>query len=264
MTIAMPDSIYPLNIPNGTVWPAVLGYVDGHWPTAVSLKARFPHSHVVTLTVLGGSAVADGCDIEPGNLTPASGAAWIHGRLAAGAHRPIAYASAGMMGSVLAELGTRGVQRSQVRLLSAHYGAGEHICGPATCKLTSVPMDGTQWTDNYPGAGGAAIDMSALDDNFFGAPAPQPPTTTVEVDVKLQVLRQGDSGQAVRNWQGLLVGHAYGYMIAPASGGDVMQRAGVDGVFGANTAAATKKFQEDRHLTPTGVVGAQEWTAALS
>ena len=40
MTIAMPDSIYPQNLPPG--YPAYLGYVDGRWPTAPVLHSKFP------------------------------------------------------------------------------------------------------------------------------------------------------------------------------------------------------------------------------
>ena len=98
----------------------------------------------MSLTVLGGDHIADGCDIENGDLSPQSGAAWIQRRLAAGAWRPIAYASASIMSTVLRELARLNVARASVRLLSAHYGAGAHICGPATCDLVYRPMDGTQ------------------------------------------------------------------------------------------------------------------------
>jgi len=167
MTIAMPDSIYPQNLPPG--YPAYLGYVDGRWPTAPVLHSKFPGAHIVALTVIGNTLDADGCDIEPQDLSPASGAAWAARKLgAAPASRPVLYASASTMGSVLGELAARRIHRASVRLLSAHYGAGEHICGPATCGLVSVPMDGTQWTNSYPGLNGSRIDMSVLIDGFFG------------------------------------------------------------------------------------------------
>jgi peptidoglycan hydrolase-like protein with peptidoglycan-binding domain len=35
----------------------------------------------------------------------------------------------------------------------------------------------------------------------------------------------------------------------------------VDGVFGANTLAATKRFQREAQLRPTGTVGLQDWKA---
>lgn len=163
----MPDSITPAYLPGG--YPAYLGYVDGRWPTAATLKALHPSAHILTLTVFGGNAVADGCDIETGDLTPAAGAAWIAGRLAAGASRPVAYASVSVMSSVLAALSKHGIARGQVRLLAAHYGAGEHICGPSSChEITTGVMDGTQWTDQFKGVNGAPIDMSVLSDNFFG------------------------------------------------------------------------------------------------
>lgn len=87
--------------------------------------------------MLGGSAVAAGCDREPGDLSPQSGAAWLHWRISSGVWRPVLYDSRDDMPGTLAALAAAGVQRSQVRILSARYGAGQHICGPGTC--------GTSW-----------------------------------------------------------------------------------------------------------------------
>lgn len=171
VALTMADSIYPQNLPSG--YDAYLGYVDGNWPTYSTLQTKFPGRHLLSLTVLGGTAVADGCDIETGDLTPASGAAWLKRRLSQGAHRPVAYASVSTMSTVLSELTAVGVTRNQVRLLSAHYDAGEHICGPATCGLISVPMDGTQWTNQAAGLNGTQIDASILADNFFSTGSPQ-------------------------------------------------------------------------------------------
>ncbi len=165
MTLTMADSITPANLPGG--YDAYLGYADGNWPTAPVLRSRFPGKPVVALTVLGGDHIADGADIENGDLSPASGAAWIARRLAAGAWRPVAYASVGIMATVLGELARLNVARASV-LLSAHYGAGEHICGPSTCNEIYRVMDGTQWTGSAPGAGGSRIDASLLQGDFFG------------------------------------------------------------------------------------------------
>jgi hypothetical protein len=75
-----------------------------------------------------------------------------------------------------------------VRLMTAHYGAGNHICGPATCNLVTVAADGTQWRDNAPGAGGSLVDESVLLDDFFGAqPAPIPiPAVPAPVTVPVE------------------------------------------------------------------------------
>lgn len=162
----MPDSIRPGDMPPG--YPAYLAYVDGaRSMDAAAVRARFPSAHILTLTVLGGSAVADGCDREPGDLSPAGAAAWLHWRISSGAWRPVLYDSRDDVPATLGQLAAAGVQRAQIRILSAHYGAGEHICGPGTCRA-SFQADGTQWTDTFPGAGGALIDMSVLSDDFFG------------------------------------------------------------------------------------------------
>jgi len=63
----MPDSITPGNMPAG--YPAYLAYVDGsRSEDAWTVRAMFPAARILTLTVLGGTAVADGCDCEPGDL----------------------------------------------------------------------------------------------------------------------------------------------------------------------------------------------------
>lgn len=257
MTIAMPDSITVANLPPG--YPAYLGYVDGRWPTAGFLKQSFSNAHVLSLTVLGGRAVADGCDIETDNLSPASGAAWLHWRLSSGAHRPVAYASVASMTWVLTELAAVGVPREAVRLLTAHYGAGEHICGPLTCGQLHAGADGTQWTSSFPGMGGALIDMSVLADGFFGSVATPTPAPTANWEdsllASIPVIKKGSVGQIVRNWQGLLMAH--GYSLAPD---------GSDGQFGDLTDSQTRKFQEDKRVEggADGEVGQHTWTAALT
>lgn len=175
MTIQMPDSITPGNLPMG--YRAYLGYPDGDWPTAARLPQLFPGAKVVALTVNGSTLDnADGVDVEPGNINAAGGAAWVKRKLATGpAERPVVYASiegeGGYgMGDVLAELGKLGISRAKVRLLSAHYGQGEHICSPSACqagKDTGITADGTQWTSTFGGVGGNPVDMSLLGDGFF-------------------------------------------------------------------------------------------------
>lgn len=166
MTFQMPDSITPSNIPPNLAAQAVLGYVDGKWPTASELPRMFPGAQVVSLTVLGGSAIATGCDQEIGDLSPSSAATWLHRRIKAGQSLPVLYSSRDSVQSVLNALSPLGVSRSEIRILSAHYGAGKHICAPATCGW-SLTADGTQWTDSYAGLHGSKIDMSLLSDTFF-------------------------------------------------------------------------------------------------
>jgi hypothetical protein len=169
--LVMQDSIYPRNLT--TAADAWLAYVNGKWPTYAEVVARFPGRHVLGMTVFPG-ANAEGCDCESGDLTPAQVPAFVKAQLARGVYRPVVYASASNIESVLADLSATGIARASIRLLSAHYGDGQHICGPASCKWSGVPAcDGTQWTDAAPGAGGSKIDESWLLPGFF-APAPKP------------------------------------------------------------------------------------------
>jgi hypothetical protein len=55
-------------------------------------------------------------------------------------------------------------ERSQYRHWSAHYGAGEHVCGPATCKLCGTTCDWTQFTNR--------ADNSSLDESTLGTDTP--------------------------------------------------------------------------------------------
>jgi hypothetical protein len=90
-------------------------------------------------------------------------------QLARGAHRPCLYTSVGNMDALVTALGRARISRAGVRLWSAHYGQGKHICGPGTCRLTRHACDGTQWTDS---ALGRSLDQSILLSDFFSLPAP--------------------------------------------------------------------------------------------
>ena len=259
MTLAMPDSTVPANLPPG--YRAYLGYVDGKWPTWLKLAALFPSAKVVSLTVLAGQAIgADGVDIEPGNSNATSGTAWIARKLARQpGSRPVAYASMeGQPGygmpDVIAELAELGIDRAQVRLLTAHYTGVPHVCSPATCRTSdgqpiSFTADGTQWTSAYPGVGGASIDMSLLADDFFGVTPPATPNWTEKMMQELPVVKQGQTGNAVRTVQGLC--GARGHVTA------------VDGVFGPLTVAAVKAVQAAAKIAVDGICGPQTWPVLL-
>jgi hypothetical protein len=160
------DSIYAKNLPAGA--DAYLGYVDGAWPDFLAEVAKFPGAaHVIGMAVFPRDD-AEGCDREPGDLAVGDIAAWVKRQIARGVWRPIVYASASNMDACMQALRAAGIARSAVRLLSAHYGAGKHICGPHSCGAVTVDMDGTQWRDDAVGVNGALVDESALLANFFG------------------------------------------------------------------------------------------------
>jgi len=248
MTLAMPDSVTVAKLPPG--YDAYLGYIDGDFNTAAALRAKFPGAQLVLLTVTGGTTAADGCDVEIGDLTVAGGVAWAVRKLgAAPASRPVLYASVASMQYVLNELSINRISRPAVRLLSAHWGAGPHICGPGSCGEVSTEMDGTQWTNGFSRPDGQEdFDMSMLADDFFGQP-----TETEALVQQLGTVQQGMAGNAVRTVQGLCNARE-GAPITPLV---------IDGVFGPATAQMVKGLQQAAKLTADGVVGPLTWPVLL-
>jgi len=174
VTLVMYDSVDLTALPGDGLYFA--GYVDGAWVTEPMLRARYPRAHILSIAVFAGDD-AECLDVEPGDATAAQVPAWVARQQARGIHRPVVYTSAGNVNAVLRVLQAAGTGRSGVRIWSAHYGCGEHICGPATCGYIDpggqvvAACDGTQWTNQ---ALGRNLDESVLLDDFFGAPAPSP------------------------------------------------------------------------------------------
>jgi len=164
----MYDAIHVSALPGGA--DAYAGYVDGKWPTFAALKRRFQGSgaHLLSIAVFA-SGNASCLDIEKGDATIAQAPGWVKRQLAGGARRPCLYTSAGNMDALVKALNTAGITRTEIRLWSAHYGQGKHICGPHTCGQTRHSCDGTQWTDS---ALGRSLDESVLLSNFFSLSAP--------------------------------------------------------------------------------------------
>ena len=74
---------------------------------------------------------------------------WTSTQRKRGIQRPCLYASASTMNNeILPMLSQNGIARSTVRLWTAHYEVGQHICGPGSCGALSINADGTQWTPN--------------------------------------------------------------------------------------------------------------------
>jgi hypothetical protein len=172
----MLDSVDVAHLPDGA--DAYAGYTTGLFPTWGPLTKRF-HGKAHLLSIAINAAEHALClDIENGDATPAQAPGWVKAEHARNVARPVLYASVSAMDGILADLAAAGIKRDTVRLWPAHYKAGEHICGPATCKLMSVAADGTQWRDDAPGVGGSKVDESVLLDSFFH----QPPAPVKPVD----------------------------------------------------------------------------------
>ena len=105
-------------------------------------------------------------------------------------------------------------------------------------KVAGVVCDQDYLLIDYP-----AI-IKAAGKNGFSGPVKE------ECEVKLPVLRKGTSGGYVKTLQILLNAYANAALA-------------VDGVFGAATDAAVRKYQKSRKLTVDGVVGVKTWTQIL-
>lgn len=158
----MYDSVTITEIPAGA--RAVAGYVGGNWPTFRGLVTAFPRARRLSIAIAA-SEDAHCLDIEPGDATVNEAVAWVRRQLSRGVKRPCVYASASQIDGLVAALEAAGLHRSQVRIWSAHYGRGRHLCGPATCgEVRSISADATQY-DNR--ALGRNLDVSVLRRDFF-------------------------------------------------------------------------------------------------
>jgi hypothetical protein len=164
----MYDAIHVSALPGGAA--AYAGYIQGKWPTFAALERRFPGSrtHLLSIAVFA-SGDADCLDIENGDATIAQAPGWVKRQLAARPGRPCLYTSVSNVDALVTALTAAGLSRARVRLWSAHYGQGKHLCGPGTCGQTRHSCDGTQWTDS---ALGRSLDESVLLSSFFSLSAP--------------------------------------------------------------------------------------------
>ncbi len=246
MTLRMADSTSAAHLPPG--YDAYAGYVDGKppWRDYDAIRVRFPGKPVLSIAVSAADD-ADCLDREPLDATAGQAPGWVRRQETRGLTRPCVYASVSNMRAVIDDLLLGGVTRNAVRLWSAHYGAGEHICGPATCKLIDVPMDGTQWADSAPGQNGTWVDASVLLDDFFTEPGPA--GWQEDMMRELPTLSAGAKGEDVRSIQALC--GARGHAVT------------VDGVFGVVTESAVKAVQTGGKIAVDGVVGHDTWEVLL-
>ena len=177
MTINMADSAESAAL-NGLTVEAFAAYVDGELgdqPNAGRVAVMFPNAHHLTIA-LSGAHDADCLDVENGAASPSDVPGWIQRQHARGVKRPCVYASvAPMRDEIIPLIAPGAIVGWDPRLWTAHYewkpgAAAAHICGPHTCGELPTDADGTQWCDNYHGPNGV-VDMSLLDDSFFGEPA---------------------------------------------------------------------------------------------
>lgn len=164
--ITMYDATNVANIPNKALY--IAGYVGGIWTTYPLLQKQFPKATLLSIAI-NVSENAQCLDVETGDATIADVYYWLNRQTSLKVYRPVIYIEVSKLDLLMLTMNANGFSRSQYRLWTAHYGQGEHICGPATCKETKTAADGTQWTKT---ANGINLDQSVLLPNFFTVPEP--------------------------------------------------------------------------------------------
>ena len=146
---------------------AYAAYVDGslgNQPNYAYIVRAFPKAQHLSIALFAANN-ADVLDVEAGASVPSEVPGWYARQIKRGIARPVIYAGASAMnGAVLPTLSQAGISRARTRLWTAHYGVGEHICGPRSCRALSIDADGTQWTSS---ARGLVLDQSLLASDFF-------------------------------------------------------------------------------------------------
>jgi hypothetical protein len=162
---------------------AYAAYVDGdigNQPNYAYIVSTFPKAQHLSIALFA-TDNADVLDIEAGASVPSDIPGWYATQVKRGIQRPVLYASASTMNDdILPVLSQAGIARAATRIWTAHYGVGEHICGPGSCGALSINADGTQWTSNSMGL---ILDQSLLVDNFFTitTTTTNPPITEAEL-----------------------------------------------------------------------------------
>jgi hypothetical protein len=147
---------------------AVAGYVDGRFANYNALVVRFPHAYHLSIAVFA-SHDADCLDIENGDASPSDAPAWVRRQHGHGQSRPVVYANASTMPSVIAALTADDIQRHEYRVWTAHYTQKAHI---------EPGSDATQYYNDEA----TDIDISLCLDTFFVVSPPNPPANRWQPD----------------------------------------------------------------------------------
>lgn len=187
----MADDINVASLPQG--WDAYAGYVGGKWPTYASLAKAFPGKRYLSIAVFPNEK-ADCLDVEQGDASPSDVPGWLKGWQPGNTPLPWIYCDADNMANVIAAASAGGYPRTSFYLWSAHYGKGEHVCGPRTCDImgnhTTPKADGTQWNDT-------PFDQSTIPTYMFVKQSTTNPQGDTEMPAPLVFTTQFDGNEQV-------------------------------------------------------------------
>jgi hypothetical protein len=151
---------------------AIAAYGNGSYANFKAAKKEFPHAHVLEIDV-SGQGIGNAGDFEIGDMAVSHAGKWAKGRIEAGVHRPVVYFSVSSWEAIMHSLKGAGLERSDVRIWTAHYGKA-HICSAACGFGVTGHANATQWGNpktkgSLPSPyAGRNVDVSTTDDHFFG------------------------------------------------------------------------------------------------
>lgn len=126
------------------LFPYMLGYVDGHWPSAEAMRERFPDAQVVTCATRSSSRAAV-LDVEAGDADELDAVRWLTRMRAFGMPRPCLYVQLSSVPSLVDVLATHGQPRASYRLWTAHWTGRAHLCSHELCGAPLVAAGATQY-----------------------------------------------------------------------------------------------------------------------
>lgn len=144
---------------------AVAGYVDGRWPTYVSLVSKFPHAKYRVSIAVFSRDNANVLDVEPGDATISEIVSWVKRQHARGEKKPGIYTAVSWAQKAVDTLKAAGFEYGVHYVLwTAHYTYKPHLCS-SNCGFGFKEIaHATQWTDK---AGGRSLDESLVSASFF-------------------------------------------------------------------------------------------------
>jgi hypothetical protein len=215
-------------------------YTDGDYAWSAAQVALFPHSVHVTITVKGG--VAQVCDCENGDLTPAQAGAWVQARHAAG-QRPTVYCSLATVPAVREATGSLVAGRDYDIWVADWTGAAHPVALPGPGAAANAAAVQYRSTDGY--------DESEVYDTGWphgAVTAPvRAPVTAADLWPAGVTLQLGSQGAAVEALQ-------YALRDCGIYGARGLA---VDGSYGSQTQGAVRAYQTAEKLAVDGVAGPQ-------
>lgn len=226
----MYDSVTPDQIPTDA--PIVGGYIDGLYAWTNAEWTRFPNAVHVRIVVNPDNNDGDVYDCETGNGTPDDAPRWVAARRTAGHPYPVVYCDRSLWPAV------------QTAFVTQHVTPPGYWIAEWTGTPHLIPgADAVQYANpGFAAAEGRNVDVSEVYSGPWLTPVTPPsPPQPRQLEITNPYMA-GDDVRAVQTHVG----------------------AGVDGIYGPQTAAAVIRWQNLHGLVPDGIVGPLTWQSLES